>query len=244
MNDLPQLRIPRAQHQHVLERRLRVGGAEQDAVVADVAVDHRARGCAGFGRLAGLHRHGEIHPRVAGADMAEEVLVAADLGRKIGDVEAPGHVLVLGEVGLRGGDVDIAEMRRGRQRLVKDDLGKADLAVEAVEPLVRLLAGVLESLAGPLRHLLLGQVAPFLLDPVILAADAPGSEEVGVGRLCGNKRLTFWLGCIVSEHRHLETEPRFRQAVPAKGNPVSRPEMRQYNNTELFPRFRSSRKDS
>jgi hypothetical protein len=48
---------------------------------------------------------------------------------------------VVGEIGLRGGDVDVAEMRRGRQRLVKDDLGKADLAVKAVEPLVRLPAG-------------------------------------------------------------------------------------------------------
>ena len=97
-------------------------------------------------------------------------------------------------------------MRRRFEGLVKDDLGKPDVPVELVEPLMRHLAGIFQPDAGPLRDLLVGQEAAFFLDPLLGTGNPPGPEKVGVDRLCRYMRLPRPFGRVVSELRHFETE--------------------------------------
>ncbi len=185
LDDPAQFGASCTQQKHVLERGLGVGGAEQHAVFPKIAVDHLLAGLAIF---AVFHGHREIHPRGAGFYAVEELLVSGDFGRKIGNVKPPGDVLVLGKIGFRRGHMDIAKVRRRSQRLVKDDLGKPDVLMELVEPLMRRLASVFKPDAGSRRDLLIGQEAPFGFDPVLcLAGDPPGSEKVGVDRRCRNR---------------------------------------------------------
>ncbi|EEF24835.1 conserved hypothetical protein, partial [Ricinus communis] len=153
--------------------------------------------------FARLDRHGEIHARILHVDLVEEIVVIADIGVEIGDVEGPADLLVAGEFRPRRRHMAVAEMRAVGQRAVKHHLRKLDRPVEAVDLLVRLGAGRLQLAAGLFGDFLMREVTALFGQPVCpLPGDLPGAQKFGMRRRWRLLRFGLVPDVEIAKFRH------------------------------------------